>query len=106
VLVGAGFEVQTASNAEEALELLNRFQPRAILMDLQLPGMDGLALTRLLKSDPAKRHIRVIALTAYAMKGDAERAFQAGCDAYLTKPIDIDQLPKIVAETIAGRSQT
>jgi CheY-like chemotaxis protein len=106
VLAGAGFDVRTATNAEEALRLLEDLHPRAILMDIQLPGMNGLELTRLLKADPGRRDIRILALTAYAMKGDDEKAFEAGCDAYLTKPIDIDRLPSIVADLIAGRRQT
>jgi CheY-like chemotaxis protein len=98
VLVAAGFEVRTAIDAEAALELLESFTPRLILMDLQLPGMDGLALTRKLKSDPRHRSIVVIALTANAMKGDDVKARAAGCDDYITKPIDIDVLSKTVAK--------
>src|SRR5947207_822793 len=88
ILAGANYDVRTAGDAEEALRVLETFAPRLILMDLQLPRMDGLELTRLLKADPARRHIIVIALTAYAMKGDAEKAFGAGCDGYVAKPID------------------
>lgn len=97
VLVAAGYEVRTAVDAEAALELLESFEPRMILMDLQLPGMDGLALTRKLKSDPRHRSIVVIALTANAMKGDDIKARAAGCDGYLTKPIDIEVLANTVA---------
>jgi two-component system, cell cycle response regulator DivK len=98
VVSGAGFVVRTASDAEEGLHALASFSPRLILLDLQLPGIDGLALTRRLKSDPARRDILVIALTAYAMPGDEERAREAGCDGYLTKPVDI----KTLADTIIG----
>ena len=98
VLVAAGYEVRTAVDAEAALELLESFEPRMILMDLQLPGMDGLALTRKLKSDPRHRSIVVIALTANAMKGDDIKARAAGCDGYLTKPIDIEVLATTVAK--------
>jgi len=66
-------------------------------MDLQLPGMDGLTLTRKLKADPGTRDIVIIALTAYAMKGDDERARAAGCDGYVSKPIDTRTLPGVVA---------
>jgi two-component system, cell cycle response regulator DivK len=98
LLLGAeGYEVRTAADAEEALELLTSFTPRLILMDLQLPGMDGLELTRRLKADPARRSIVIVALTAYAMKGDEERARAAGCDGYVTKPIDTDALAALVA---------
>lgn len=83
-----GFDVRVAMNAREALDLLQTFRPRLILMDLQLPDLDGFQLTRMLKSDPATREISVIALTAYAMKGDEHRALAAGCDGYIAKPID------------------
>ena len=103
ILVSEGYEVKTAIDAEDALRLLESFTPRLILMDLQLPRMDGLELTRRLKADPARREIVIIALTAYAMKGDDEKAFAAGCDGYLSKPIDIDALPRVVAEQLARR---
>jgi CheY-like chemotaxis protein len=93
-----GYQIRTAADANEALEILSQFAPRLIMMDLQLPGMDGLALTRKLKADPATRDILVIALTAYAMKGDDERARAAGCDGYVSKPIDTRALPAVVAE--------
>jgi two-component system cell cycle response regulator DivK len=91
-----GYEVRTAVDAEEALRELEIFRPRLILMDLQLPGMDGLELTRRLKADPARRDITIIALTAYAMKGDEKKARDAGCDDYVAKPIDIHELPKLL----------
>lgn len=83
-----GYEVRVAVDALDAFKTLGTFRPRAILMDVQLPGMDGLEITRRLKSDPATRDIAIIALTAYAMKGDEERARDAGCDGYVTKPVD------------------
>jgi CheY-like chemotaxis protein len=101
VLVGEGYDVKTAIDAEDALRMLESCTPRLILMDLQLPRMDGLELTRRLKADPDRREIIIIALTAYAMKGDDEKAFAAGCDGYVTKPIDIDALPRVVAEHLA-----
>jgi CheY-like chemotaxis protein len=103
VLANEGFDVLTASNAEDALQLLRTATPRLILMDIQLPGMDGLELTRRLKADPATRAICVIALTAYAMKGDDEKAFAAGCDGYITKPIDVERLPVVVSSYLAER---
>ena len=106
VLSGAGFEVRTVPDAEEALAILERFRPRLILMDLQLPGMDGFELTRRLKADPARRGIVIVALTAYAMKGDEEKARQAGCDGYLSKPIDTRTLPDVVKGFIAGGGAT
>jgi CheY-like chemotaxis protein len=102
LLSSEGFDVRTAADAEEALELLDSFHPRLILMDLQLPGMDGLELTRRLKADPERRDIVVVALTAYAMKGDEEKARAAGCDGYIAKPIDTEALPLTVAAYLAG----
>ena len=97
-----GYEVATAVDAETALEAVRTAKPRLILMDLQLPGVDGLELTKQLKSDPATREIIVIAVTAYAMKGDQDRAIAAGCDDYVTKPIDTRQLPETIARHLAG----
>ena len=92
-----GYDVRIAVDASEALAVLSSFKPRLILMDIQLAGMDGLELTRRLKAEPATRDIVVVALTSYAMKGDAERAREAGCDGYVTKPIDT----RTFAETLA-----
>jgi two-component system cell cycle response regulator DivK len=101
VLASAGYEVRTAIDAEDALAILAGFRPALILMDLQLPGMDGLELTRQLKADPAYRDVVILALTAYAMKGDREKALAAGCDGYVSKPIDTDGLPRTVADHLA-----
>jgi two-component system, cell cycle response regulator DivK len=97
-----GYEVLTALDAPAALDQIRTRHPRLILMDLQLPGVDGLALTRQLKADPDSRDIIVIAVTAYAMKGDQDRARDAGCDDYVTKPIDTRTLPALVAKHLAG----
>jgi CheY-like chemotaxis protein len=102
LLRGAGYDVQTAGDAEEALRLLHACKPRLILMDVQLPGVSGLDLTRSLKADERTRDVLVVALTAYAMKGDEEKALAAGCDAYVTKPIDTDALLALVARLLAG----
>ena len=106
VLRGAGYEIRTAADAEEALAALDTFHPRLILMDLQMPGMDGFELTRRLKGDPARSAIVIVALTAYAMRGDEEKALAAGCDGYLAKPIDTRTLASIVAGYISGRGGT
>jgi len=103
LLTVEGFTVQTAVDAEDALKVLESFAPRLILMDIQLPGMDGLELTRRLKADPAHRHIVIVALTAYAMKGDEEKAYEAGCDGYITKPIDTNALGGQIVEYLARR---
>lgn len=88
VLQARGFEVRQAINAEQAMVELTTFPPQLILMDVQLPGTDGLTLTRLLKADPRTSGMVIIAFTAYAMQGDKQKALDAGCDGYLTKPID------------------
>ncbi len=87
-----GYDIVTAEDAERGLALLPDERPDLILMDVGLPGMDGWTATRQLKSDPASRQIPVIALTAHAMEGDREKAMQAGCDDYETKPIDFNRL--------------
>jgi CheY-like chemotaxis protein len=97
LLSAEGYEVRTASNAAEALALLGSFRPELILMDLQMPGMDGFELTRRLKADPATKGIAILAVTAYAMKGDERKALEAGCDGYVAKPIDTRTLPALVA---------
>lgn len=97
-----GYDVATAVDAESALEEIRANAPRLILMDLQLPGIDGIELTRRLKSDPTTRDIKIIAVTAYAMKGDQERALAAGCDDYVPKPIDTRALPETIAKHLAG----
>lgn len=101
VLEAEGYAVRTAVSAEQVLELLADRVPRLILMDLQLPGMDGLELTRRLKADPRYAAIVIVALTAYAMKGDDAKAFAAGCDGYITKPIDTIALAAAVADHLA-----
>ena len=89
VLAHDGFVVESAEDAPSALQRLPSFQPMLILMDIQMPGMDGLALTRLLKADPLWRHVRIVAFTAYAMHGDEAKMRAAGCDGYLSKPINV-----------------
>jgi CheY-like chemotaxis protein len=103
LLEGEAYEVRTAVDAESALELLKVWTPRLILMDVQLPGMDGLELTRRLKADPDTRQIVIIALTAYAMKSDEEKARLAGCDGFVTKPLDVDALCQLVARQLESQ---
>jgi len=95
-----GYGVRTAVDAEQALATLATFHPRLILMDLQLPGMDGLDLTRRLKASGCNAII--VAVTAYAMKGDDERARLAGCDGYITKPIDTRTLGAVIEHYLGG----
>ena len=96
LLEGEGYRVRVAMDANDALAVLHDFRPRLIFMDIQLPGMDGLTLTRMLKSNPSMRDIRIVGLTGYAMAGDEQRLLAAGCDGYLPKPIDTRALPGVV----------
>src|SRR5216684_2641654 len=93
-----GFEVATAENAEQALRALEMHIPDLILMDIQLPGMDGLQLTRHLRRDASLNAVPIVAFTASAIKGDEEIARASGCDGYVTKPIDTRTLGKRVSE--------
>lgn len=102
-----GYVIRTASNANDALHVLRTFRPALILMDIQLPGMDGLTFTRQLKADPQTAAIIVVALTAYAMKGDEEKALDAGCQGYITKPINTRLLTQQIAAYLdAARAGT
>jgi CheY-like chemotaxis protein len=94
------YEVIEAKTGEEALTCLQNDKPDLILLDIQLPNMDGLTLTRILRSNQKTKDIPIVAVTAYAMKGDKERVLGAGCDAYISKPIDTRELPMIVANII------
>jgi CheY-like chemotaxis protein len=96
LLASEGFSVRTAGDATEAEKVLRKWRPKLILMDIQMPGIDGLELTRRLKADPATRDITVVGLTAYAMKGDEERIRAAGCDGYISKPVNTRTLPQMV----------
>jgi len=102
-----GFGVTTVGDGLAALVQVQREEPDLILMDLSLPEMDGLEATRRLKADPARRHIPIIALTAHAMRSDMDRAFEAGCEGFETKPVDFDRLlTKIHALLAAGAGAT
>jgi CheY-like chemotaxis protein len=96
VLESEGWEVRVAEDALDALKILESHLPRLILMDVQMPGMDGLELTRKLRADPAFRDVIIVALTAYAMKSDEDNARAAGCDGYISKPIDTRTFPERV----------
>lgn len=102
VLKQAGYSVLSAVDAELGLALAREQHPDLIMMDIQLPGMDGLAATALLKQDEATRKIPVIALTALAMKGDEARIREAGCDAYIAKPIRYQEVLATVAAQLAN----
>ncbi len=100
LLEAAGYVVIQAGSSEEGIELARAEFPDLILMDVGLPGMNGLEATGVLKQDPATKDIPVIAITAHAMKGDEEKALAAGCAGYLTKPIDTRAFPKMVTRFI------
>ena len=93
LLAREGYDVRTAESAEEALSALDEFQPKLILTDVQLPGIDGLEMTRRIKADPRTKDITIVALSARALRGDEVKARAAGCDGYITKPIDTGKLP-------------
>jgi two-component system cell cycle response regulator DivK len=97
ILSRAGHVVLQAEDAKAGLDLARRERPALIFMDIQLPGMDGLEATRLLKDDPATRAIPVVGVTAYAMKGDRERILAAGCDDYIAKPVSYKDVLEMAA---------
>jgi two-component system, cell cycle response regulator DivK len=103
LLRSAGHTVLTAIDAETGLTVARREQPQLILMDIQLPGMDGLTATVLLKGDDLTRGIPVIALTALAMKGDEERIRAAGCDGYIAKPLAYKEFLATISAQLASR---
>lgn len=103
VLASEGHTVRLAAGAAEAEALVAARLPDIILMDLQLPGVDGLTLTRRFKEQERTRAVPIIAVTSYAMKGDEERARAAGCDDYVSKPIDTRTLPSIVDKHLKRR---
>lgn len=101
VLEREGYEVEVAGAGDEALEQLARRMPSLILMDIQLPGEDGLSLTRRLKAGPATANIPIIALTAHAMRGDSQATIDAGCAGYIAKPIDTTAFGAQIREILA-----
>src|SRR5262249_22074299 len=106
ILDAAGYAILQAEDAEEGIALARAEQPSLILMDVSLPGMDGLRATGMLKQDAATKQIPVLALTAHALKGDEERALAAGCAGYIPKPIDTRALPRAVARYLRPYSVT
>lgn len=103
VVVKHGYNALTAMDAEHALTTLKNSHPDLILMDLQLPDMDGFQLTTLLKKNPATKDIIILAITAFAVKGTEKKALKAGCDGYVTKPIDVRTLPGILDKYLEGK---
>ncbi|MFC1909561.1 response regulator [Chloroflexota bacterium] len=99
------YVVVTAVDGEEALEQAARERPDLIIMDIQLPKISGLEVTRRLRKMPEFKHTLILAITAYAMKGDEEKFIEAGCDAYLSKPINTRELPGKISEMLLRRNQ-
>ncbi len=98
ILQSEGYEILEAENASQAFKILETQIPDVILMDINMPGMDGYTLTNHIKAMPQTSHVPVLALTANVMRGDKERTLQAGCDGYIEKPIDIDLFLEQVAK--------
>ncbi len=96
-----GYTLLQATDGEEALEIAVSEKPDLIIMDVQLPKVSGLEVTRRLRQMPGFSHVPIIAVTAYAMKGDREKAIEAGCDAYLSKPINTRELPGVVVAVLS-----
>ncbi len=99
------FELEEAESAAAGIEMARRNPPDLILMDVSMPGMDGLTATGHIRSIPELRHTVIVALTANAMEGDRERSLNAGCDGYIRKPIDIDRLPDEILNYLRSRHQ-
>jgi two-component system, cell cycle response regulator DivK len=104
VLLSAGFEVVEARSGEEGVAQARARTPDVILMDLQLPGIDGTQAMRMIKADPAATDVPIVALTAFAMADDRERALRSGFDGYLSKPISVRDLPRQISEFLPERS--
>ena len=103
VLRAKNYTLLKATNGEEALDMALRAQPDLIIMDIQLPKINGLEVTRKLRETPAFNRTPIIGVTAYAMKGDKEKVIESGCDAYLSKPINTRELPEVIAEMLLQR---
>ena len=105
LLRSQGYQVLQAETAQQAFEIVKNEKPALIVMDIQLPGMDGLEATKKLKENPATSDIPIVAVTSYAMKGDREKALAAGCAGYITKPIDKATFVQEVALHIGNKTQ-
>jgi len=105
LLRSQGYEVREATTAQEAFDILRTERPDLIVMDIQLPGMDGLEATKKIKEQPSTADIPVVAVTSYAMKGDREKALAAGCAGYVTKPIDKNTFVHEVALHLGNKSK-
>lgn len=105
VLGTRGYSLLRATDGKEALDMALRERPDLIIMDIQLPRLNGLEVTKKLRETPALNRVPIIAVTAYAMKGDKERFIGGGCDAYLSKPFNANELCRVVADMIRQRKE-
>jgi two-component system cell cycle response regulator DivK len=101
LLTHAGFEMVEAHTGEDGVAAAARERPDLILMDIQLPGIDGYEVTRRIRADPALRAIPIIAVTSYALSGDDQKALAAGCNGYIPKPLDTRALPETIARYLS-----
>jgi len=106
ILEAHGYEVRQAINGKEAVQEVELHLPDLILMDIQLPGLDGLTVTGIIKDNPETANVPIIALTAHAMRGDEEKAREAGCDGYISKPIDTRSLPQTIRQFLDAASES
>lgn len=102
ILDASGYVISSATTGADALTLVDRETPDLILMDIQLPGLDGLTVTGMIKEKPGFENIPIIALTAHAMRGDEQKAREAGCDGYISKPIDTRAITKTIQSFLDG----
>lgn len=106
ILTFHGYEVEVACDGREGVNRAREMQPDLILMDIQMPGLDGMTAGGILKGDPATRQLKIIALTSFAMQGDKEKFMAAGFNGYLSKPISTRELPGLVKQWLNGEGQT
>jgi two-component system cell cycle response regulator DivK len=105
ILIAYQYEVLEAANAEQAMEVLKAQKPDLILMDINMPEVDGFTLTSTIKAMPAMKAVPIIALTANVMKGDREKSYAAGCDGYIQKPVDVDDLTTQIRQFLTTAKQ-
>jgi len=98
-----GYEIIEAGNGEEGVKKAGEEKPDLILMDIQMPVLDGFAAAKMLRANPATKDIKIVGITSYAMKGDKEKVMAAGFDLYVSKPINTRELPKQIKELLAGK---
>lgn len=98
-----GYETTEATDGEQGVELTKKIKPDLVLMDIGMPKLDGLEATRILKADISTQNIPVVALTAFAMSGDKERVLEAGCDGYITKPVNVQELLKTIEQFLRSK---